>query len=328
MSKHEGAAGMIARSEDVAQRAGVSRGAVSQILNGRGERFSQATQERVKQAALELEYQPSAAGRALALGSSDFVIALIPNTTFGGNLQDLFEQATDELATHGLTLVLRLSTPTTAALDRLVSGMKPRAVMSLTPFSPEERELLDRRGIRAIDPAITARDSLNEQIGAMQARHLIERGFGRLAVARLQDARQDPFGDGREAGVRDACQLAGLPEPISVRLDIDLEHALQTIDLLGTPPVGVVCYNDDVATALLSAATVRGLRVPADLGIVGMDHTPLGQLTLPRLTTVAYDSAAPTQNFIAAVLATLTGGDDRAASPTDIRLRLVPGDTS
>ncbi|MET0713763.1 MAG: LacI family DNA-binding transcriptional regulator [Mycetocola sp.] len=319
---------MIATSEDVAKRAGVSRGAVSQILNGRGGRFSEDTQARVKQAALDLEYQPSAAGRALAMGSSDFVIALIPNTTFGGNLQDLFESATEELAEHGLTLVLRLSTPTTAALDRLVSGMKPRAVMSLTPFTPDERALLDRRGIRAIDPVASDRDTLNEQIGALQAGHLIERGYTRLAVARLQDARQDPFGAGREAGVREECARAGLAEPASVRLDIDLDQALAALDSLGDERVGIVCYNDDVATALLSAAAVRGRRVPDDVAIIGMDHTPLSQVTLPRLTTIAYNTSVPAQNFITAMLGTLTDRAAPLAGPADIELKLIAGDTT
>ena len=101
---------MIATSEDVAKRAGVSRATVSQILNGRGQRFASATRERVTQAAAELEYLPSSAGRTLALGSSDIVIAVIPNTTFGGNLQDIFEAATEELGARGLTLLLHLST--------------------------------------------------------------------------------------------------------------------------------------------------------------------------------------------------------------------------
>jgi len=318
---------LIATSEDVAKRAGVSRGAVSQILNGRGERFSTETQERVRRAADELQYQPSAAGRALALGSSDFVIALIPNTTFGSNLQDLFESATDQLAARGLTLVLRLSTPTAGALDRLVSGLKPRAVLSLTRFSPDEREILDRRGVRAIDPALTGRDTFSEQIGVFQANHLIERSRPRLAFARLQDARQDPFGDGRETGVRDACRRAGLPEPETVRLSIDLDAALAALDRIIAPGLGIVCYNDDVATALLSAATVRNLAVPDDVAIIGMDHTPLSQVTLPRLTTVGYDTAAPTQNLIAAMVAAVTGTED-VASPADISLRLVQGGTT
>ena len=64
------------------------------------------------QAAAELGYQPSSAGRTLAKGSSDIVIAVIPNMMFGGNLQDIFQNATEELAARGLTLLLHLATAT------------------------------------------------------------------------------------------------------------------------------------------------------------------------------------------------------------------------
>jgi len=319
---------MATRSEDVARRAGVSRGAVSQILNGRGARFSAQTIERVRDAARELDYQPSAAGRALATGSSDFVIALIPDTTFGGNLQDIFGAATEQLAEHGLTLVLRLATGSTAALGRLVSGMAPRAVISLTPFTPEERELLERRGVRAFDPRHDSEDRFDHEIGRLQARHLIDRGSTRLAVARLHDARQDPFGQGREEGVREECRRAGLPEPQVVHLGIDLDEALQALDRLSPPEIGIACYNDDVATCLLSAARIRSFDVPGQVALIGMDRTPLSQVTVPRLTTISFDTTAPVRTMIANVLSTL--GDDAGAerAPSTVGFELVPGGTT
>ena len=287
----------------MAKLAGVSRATVSQILNGRGQRFASTTRERVAQAAAELEYQPSAAGRTLAKGSSDIVIAVIPNTTFGGNLQDIFQAATEELATRGLTLLLHLATDSIAPLDRVIAGMKPRAVISLTPFSASERELLESRGVKAFDPATAGppRD-VNAEIGAVQARHLIARGYARLAFAHLHDARQDPFGQGREVGVRAECAANGLPEPAIVRLNINLDDALAAIDALALPGVGVACYNDDVATALLSAATTRGWAVPGEIGFVGMDHTPLSGVTIPPLTTIGYDLSAVAYNLITAAL--------------------------
>ncbi|KQW05582.1 hypothetical protein ASC66_11390 [Leifsonia sp. Root4] len=294
---------MIATSEDVAKRAGVSRATVSQILNGKGQRFASDTRERVERAAAELEYRPSAAARTLARGSSDIVLALIPNTTFGGNLQDIFEAATEELARRGLNLLLHLSTPTTASLDRVVTGMKPRAVISLTPFSPTERELLSERGVKAFDPvASIPRQDANFDIGALQAQHLIERGYSRLGFAHLQDARQDPFGQGREAGVRAQCAEHGLPEPIILRLDISATAALIAVDSLDLPGMGIACYNDDVATALLSAANARGWSVPEELGVIGMDHTPLSAVTIPPLTTIGYDQKAAAYNLITAAL--------------------------
>lgn len=294
---------MIATSEDVAKLAGVSRATVSQILNGRGERFSSATRERVATAASELEYRPSAAGRTLAMGSSDIVLAVIPNTTFGGNLQDIFQAATEELAALGLTLLLQLATDTTAPLDRVITGMKPRAVISLTPFTAAERELLSSRAVKAFDPSTSEpRRDPNVEIGSIQAEHLVERGYTRLGFAHLQDARQDPFGSGREVGVRAVCDARGLPEPVVLRLGITPEDALAAIDQLEQRGIGIACYNDDVATALLSAAATRGWTVPDELGLVGMDHTPLSAVTIPPLTTVGYDLRAAAYNLITAAL--------------------------
>jgi len=272
---------MPATSADVAKAAGVSRATVSQILNGRGGRFSPGTRERVERLARELQYEPSAAGRTLARGSSDFVIALIPNTTFGGNLQDLFEEATEQLAEQGLTLVLRLSTASPTSLDRVVAGMKPRAVLSLRPFTEAERGVLEERVIPHFDTSQGV--DLNAVIGAMQARHLAERGYPRIAFAHLRDSRQDPYGAGREDGVRNACAELGLPAPVILGAGIDLDEAEGALATL-EPGFGVACYNDDLAITLLTATHARGWRVPDELGLVGMDHTPLSQATSPRLT--------------------------------------------
>jgi DNA-binding LacI/PurR family transcriptional regulator len=314
---------VIATSADVAKRAGVSRATVSQILNGRGQRFAVETRERVAQAAADLDYRPSAAGRTLAKGSSDIVVAVIPNTTFGGNLQDIFQTATEELASRGLTLLLHLATESTAPLDRVVTGMKPRAVISLTPLSQAELDLLESRGVMAFDPGSSsgARTDPNVEIGALQARYLVDRGYTRLVFAHLQDARLDPFGEGREEGVRKVCAERGLPEPLVVRLGIDPDDALAATDSLGLPGAGVVCYNDDVATALLSAATLRGWRVPAEVGFIGMDHTPLSAVTIPPLSTVGYDQRAAAYNLITAALQGMGEPiDDRELMEVDFAL--------
>lgn len=292
---------MIATSDDVAQRAGVSRATVSQVLNGRGQRFSTETIERVQRAAKELDYQPSAAGRALARGASDFVVALVPNTTFGGNLQDIFEIVTAELAAHGFTLVLHFSTPATGSLDRLVASTKPAAVVSLTPFTAAERAVLTRRTVPAFD-ADGAAARFDVEIGRLQARHLAERGYRRLAFAHLHDARQDPFGAGREQGVIEASRELGRPEPTVVRLGVDIDQAQTALDQLGRDRIGVACYNDDVATALLSAARRAGRTVPDEIGLIGMDNTALSRVCLPRLTTVAYDVVAVGRSAAATVL--------------------------
>ncbi|MDW4910925.1 LacI family DNA-binding transcriptional regulator [Streptomyces sp. ADMS] len=318
---------MIATSQDVADRAGVSRSTVSQILNGRGEHFAAETRARVRQAVTDLGYEPSTAGRALAKGSSDIVIALIPDTTFGGNLQDIYGALTDELSRRGLALVLRLSTHTAASLDRLVIGMKPRAILSLTPFSDDDRQLLGRRGVEAIDPESASHPDVNSEIGKLQARHLIDRGYRRLAYAHLHDARSDPFGGPREREFADECRASGVDDPQVLTLGINAEDAVTALDQLGVPGFAVGCYNDDVATALLHAASLRGWRVPEELALIGMDHTPLSRLTTPPLTTVEYDTTLVTEATVQSILSRL---DKKGSSAprTEVRLRVIAGGTS
>lgn len=232
---------------------------------------------------------------------------------------------TDELAIHGLTLVLRLSTPSAASLGRVIASMKPAAVFSLTPFTDEERTLIGDRGVHGLDPSSSSELDYNHAIGMLQGRTLIAHGHRRLAFAHLQDARQDPFGADRERGVRAACLEAGLPEPESVGLDVTPEDADHALDALSGTGIAVACYNDDIATALLSAATRRGWRVPEDLALIGMDHTTLGRLTLPPLTTVDFDLDIAADVAIHRILTT-TGHADADQRP-DLRatLRVIAG---
>jgi DNA-binding LacI/PurR family transcriptional regulator len=318
---------LIATSQDVADRAGVSRSTVSQILNGRGDSFAPETRARVHQAVAELGYEPSAAGRALAKGSSDIVIALIPNTTFGGNLQDIYSALTDELSRRGLTLVLRLSTHTAESLDRIVIRMKPRAILSLMPFSEDERRLLKRRGVEAIDPGRASRPDANAAIGTLQARHLIDRGYRRLAYAHLRDMRGDPFGGPRERAFADECRASGVGDPRILALGISAEDAAAALDVLGEPGFAVGCYNDDVATALLHAASLRRWRVPQDLALIGMDHTPLSRLTTPPLTTMDYDTVSVAEETVQTILHRLDR-EHIAEKHTEARLRLIEGGTT
>lgn len=313
---------MPATSQDVADRAGVSRSTVSQILNGRSSLFAEETRARVAEAVRALGYQPSAAGRALARGSSDIVIALIPNTTFGGNLQDVYELLTVELEERGLTLVLRLSTTGTESLDRLVVGLKPRAVLTLTQLSTDQRDVLERRGVELLEPATSPETDTNARIGSLQARFLIGRGHRRLAYAHLRDARDDPFGRPRELAFLDECRAHRVPDPEVLYLGITPDEGRAALDQLHAPGVAVGCYNDDVAAALLFAAAERKWRVPDDLALIGMDNSPVSHVTVPPLTTMAYAITEVTAATTRALLARLDN-DRGPETPIDLQLQLI-----
>ena len=84
------------------------------------------------------------------------------------------------------------------------------------------------------------------------------------------------------------CESSGLPEPGRLTVDLTLTSemgALSTV-MVGPVPAAIACYNDYVAMTLLAAARQLAIRIPADIAVVGVDNSPLGQMWSPRLTTV------------------------------------------
>ena len=79
---------------DVANLAGVSIATVSQVLNGKGERFSDATKQKVLAARDEVGYVPNASARSLKRGTTTMIGVIVPslrNPYFGDIVQRMQE---------------------------------------------------------------------------------------------------------------------------------------------------------------------------------------------------------------------------------------------
>ena len=98
--------------------------------------------------------------------------------------------------------------------------------------------------------------------------------------------------------------------------------------LRGLPaPLGVACYNDDVALTLLAASRVLGIEVPGQLGLIGVDRIPLGQIHSPVLTSLEYDPidiAHRLRDHVLIALGRETPADNHSATP----YRVFPGATT
>ena len=320
-----------ATSADVAVRAGVSRSTVSNILNGNDARYPESTRQRVRSAAAELDYRPSLAGRSLVSGRSDTIVVLLPNTTFGSNLQDAVDQVMVGMSPMGGNVVVRFAGTTPEATMSAVLALRPLGVVDLGVLSAADRDDLERRGILTVPRAQVDDGSANDGgIAALQADALLRRGRRPLWFAALKDQRQDPYGAQRFAALREVCATEQLPPPRRLEVPLELAGAVEALTaVVGVPePVGLACYNDDVALAVLAAAREIGLAVPDDVAVVGVDHTPIGQLWSPALTTVDVDLRGLVDE-LAADLRVRLGGDPVAPGAQPVRhFRLVPGGTT
>ncbi|MFI8778126.1 LacI family DNA-binding transcriptional regulator [Brachybacterium paraconglomeratum] len=315
----------MASSKDVAEKAGVSRSTVSQVLNGHGHRFSSETASRVVQAAEGLGYRPSAAARTLARGSSAVVVTLVPAITFGPRLRDFIDVLTRGLARSGYVNLLRLAT-TSDALEDGILDLRPHAVVSLAPLSASDKERLERHGARVIEQSQALQEHLDVAIGRHQAEHLARRGYRAIAAALPVDARERPFAQPRAAGALDWAlrhDIAVLP---TVHVDLGNHHPLDAIAALPDIPVGVAAYNDNVALAILGAAHQAGRRIPDELGIIGVDNTEVASIAYPTLTTLDFDLDYSAQQMLRAIDGAPL--EPMAASQVEARLRVIDGEST
>ncbi|MEQ0558236.1 LacI family DNA-binding transcriptional regulator [Amycolatopsis sp. NEAU-NG30] len=316
-------------SEDVARAAGVSRTTVSFVLNDRpGQSIPMETRQRVLEAARNLGYRPHASARTLAAGRSDLVLLAIPDTRLGPATSRFVEELAAALAEHGLTLITHLAG---APLPDVCATVNASAVVGLSPFDAETADALRRAGAEVVLPLPDPRggvDEAMEQVGRLQAGHLIDRGHRRLGYAMPVHRGLRAMADARLAGVTAACATGGIDPPVVAELGLAVADASRAVTRWRAAEVTAVCaYNDETAIAVLAGAHDQGLAVPADLAVIGVDDIPTAKLVTPALSTIRFDVHEAGRRRAEAVVAALAG-QEPVSSPDIGGPSVVPRDST
>jgi DNA-binding LacI/PurR family transcriptional regulator len=89
--------------------------------------------------------------------------------------------------------------------------------------------------------------------------------------------------------------------------------------VLSSGASAVIAYNDLMALGVMSRRAVRGLRVPDDLSVIGIDDIPMSGMSSPALTTVGL----PKEQAGRAAVELLMTLIDQPADPTLPRRELA-----
>jgi transcriptional regulator with XRE-family HTH domain len=131
-------------SADVAHRAGVSRATVSYVLNNVAHQsISDATRQRVRAAAAELDYTPHVAAQTLRAGESKLVLFINTGVPYGTNLSTMVAALASDVAASGRSLVLwQQQDPNDLAAT--LSHLQPVLAIALGELNGVQRALLAR----------------------------------------------------------------------------------------------------------------------------------------------------------------------------------------
>jgi len=312
----------------VAERVGVSPMTVSNAFS-RPDQLSAALREKILATAAELGYVgPDPAARTLARGSTGTVGILFhgsPRYALSDEFAALFLAViAEELGRGGLALTLLPNLGTRDVLPVRDVAMDGAIIYSCSP-ADEHVEWLRRRRLPLVlvdQPPDDRFPSVNvdDRGGARAAAaHLVELGHRRIAlIAAGPEALADPedwyVPRERLRGWYDVLEPAGVT-PVLRYVEKTAEDGAYAAarDLLAGPdrPTAVLAFSDALAAHVVAAADDLGLRVPADLSVVGFDDSPLARRLTPALTTVRQDvvakGTAAAAELVAAVRARRTG---------------------
>lgn len=305
----------------VAERAGVSRMTVSNVLRGRNDAMSPETRERVLEAVRTMNYvpvQPVLQNRhvetrviALVLGRPEGIKWTIHSQTYEGMCSAALRHGYDLLTLLRPEPEWAFGRDDTLFLDRRSDG-----VIFATPGHRGKAEsfqmLLDndiptvvcyRRdvpdGIIWIDPD-------NEAIARAAITHLAE--LGHRHIAHLTD-KQDLFDKWQRLHCfeREIARLGLRGSVVETEYSFSTRkppmEALETIRRTGA--TAVWAFNDPLALDLWDAAQQTGCRVPEELSLVGVDNTP--EARQRGLTSLGFTFVEVGMQAVEALVARLRG---------------------
>jgi len=286
---------------DVARRANVSAGTVSNVLTGKRP-VSLATRTRVLRAVEELGYQPNLLARSLVNRSSNTLGVVTYGLEYYGPSRTLvgIEQ---QAAALGYSLLLDLlHRPDDQDVDAVLAELTARRVDGIIWAVHEvgdNHAWIDEARLRRLPPIIFL--TMEQRPGAAIVA-TDNRAGARLATQHLLDAGRRTVGiltgptswwEVRErlTGWCSTLEAAGLEASPALIAEADWtaaagEAALQAL-LARRPDIDAIfACNDQMALGALHCCLAAGRRVPDDLAIVGFDNTPESAFFWPALTTV------------------------------------------
>jgi DNA-binding LacI/PurR family transcriptional regulator len=323
---------MVVSLKDIAKRAGVSVATVSNVVNGYRP-VGAATRQRVQQAIDELGYSPNLSARHLRNGRTGIIALAIPELN-NPYFAELADAAIREAGQHGYTVLLDY-TDGDREKELLVSqGFRAQVIdgLILSPVQLSRAEVLKRT---SGTPMVLVGESVYDvpydhiaidNVAASHAAtgHLLDLGRRRIAFVGAQaDINRQPA-HLRLHGYQESLAAAGLPYDPALVVTTDYfgradgAAGLRRLMALPHPPDAVFAYNDLIAIGVLRAAVELGLRVPADLAVVGFDDIEEGRYSNPTLTTISPDKTGIGSQAVACLIGRLDGS--RTAEPAEVQV--------
>jgi LacI family transcriptional regulator len=285
---------------EVAKRAGVSLGTVSNVLN-RPEIVAEETRQRVQLAIKEIGFVRNGSARQLRAGNSQS-IGLLMLDVANPFFTEVARGVEDAASEAGCVVILCNSDDSLEKERRylqVLEEQRARGVL-ITPVQSDASYLqrFRQRGIAVVllDRPSRIKDLCSVSVddvrgGELAAAHLLQQGHehigfvhGPLSIRQCADRRR---------GVLRAVRAAGFdPDRVIVDITTSAQNARQgeeSVEKLlraKIKPTAVFCANDLLALGLMRGLIKHGVSIPGDVALVGYDDVEFASVLSIPLTSI------------------------------------------
>jgi DNA-binding LacI/PurR family transcriptional regulator len=282
--------------KEVALAAGVSRSAVSRTFTD-GASVSETTRLKVEKAAAQLGYTPNALASSLTTGRTR-LIGLVSNNFHNPIFLEVFDLFTRGLQDRGLRpLLVNLSDETDPvhSVQMLRQYSVDGVVVASSTLPQEFSRAFKEAGIPVVhsfgrhssSPKVHVVGIDNVECGRMAARELIARGYRNIAVLGGPESATSTQ-DRIEGFTAETSRHKKLIVSLSYASDYSFDAGRREMNRLleEAPAEAYFCGDDVLSIGALSALQDAGLRVPDDVGLIGLNDMEMAGWENINLTTI------------------------------------------
>ncbi len=297
--------------KDVAEKAGVSIGTVSAVLNRR-DSVRTVTRKRILNIIDTLNYRPIEAARRRLGSPSEKTLGLVIKEIHNPYFADIIVGAQEEARKHHYRLLVMSSEQVLSReidavnvlvakdIDGLIINPLVDSESDFTHFADLEAHNIPYvmlEGLQKGETEASVVDIDNEKGAYDATRHLVE--LGHQHIVHLAGPAYSQHTLERCAGVLRAAPLARI-----VHAGATLKDGYNAVrdELEGALCTALVCYNDLVAIGAMRQLQDQGKRIPEDVSVVGFDDIEVASYLSVPLTTVRVPKREMGRKAIATVL--------------------------
>jgi DNA-binding LacI/PurR family transcriptional regulator len=318
---------------DLARATGCSIGTVSRALKNQPG-LGESTRARILCAARDMGYD-FARLRLGAIRRIAFLLHRQHNTLSSSPFYSPVLQGAEQACRRaGVALSFYVVSPAEPVAD-LVRAQQPDAILCAGYFEPDLVAVLRASGkpLALVDMHLPGFSSVNPDHhlgGYLATRHLIRTGRRRIAMIAGSLAHYSiaQRARGYRKALFEARMLADPALEAQVPAGVDPAEGARAATLrllaLEQRPDALFCYNDSTALAAMQACLDAGLKVPADIAVVGFDDISGAAQAIPPLSSIAIDKEA----LGAAGIALLLGQPPAQAEEHTLPVQLIVRESS